>query len=71
MEHFTLKKIAEAAAEKGFRKITAEYIPTTKNGLVKDHYSNLGFTSKGDLWELDLSCFAPQQTFINEQLITA
>ena len=43
MENFTLNTIVNYAKENGFRKIIGEYIPTIKNGMVKEHYTNLGF----------------------------
>ena len=48
MEHFTLNTMVEKARERGFRKIVGEYLPTQKNGMVKDHYDRLGFTPVGE-----------------------
>lgn len=57
MEEFTLNTIVEKAKEKGYKKLIGEYIPTYKNGIVKDHYKNLGFLENAGKWELDLSKF--------------
>lgn len=55
MEIFTLNNIIELAEQLGCSRITGEYIPTKKNGIVKDHYTNLGFTAISDyFWALDL-----------------
>jgi len=43
MEIFTLDYVVSNAKLNGFNKIVAEYIPTKKNTLVKEHYSSLGF----------------------------
>lgn len=43
MENFVLNSIVNFAKENGFLTIQGEYIPTTKNDMVKDHYENLGF----------------------------
>lgn len=44
MENFTLNKLVSAAKARGYKKIIGEYLPTPKNEMVKEHYSNLGFT---------------------------
>lgn len=54
MERFTLERILAIAKEKGFNRVTGEYIPTKKNGLVKEHYASLGFSDGGNnLWHID------------------
>ena len=44
MEHFTLNTIVDYARQNGYMYIIGEYLPTTKNGIVKEHYPNLGFS---------------------------
>jgi len=44
MEEFTLNTIVGWAKENWYKKIIGEYIPTSKNGMVAEHYINLGFT---------------------------
>ena len=52
-------------------KRQGEYIPTKKNGMVKDHYAKLGFTvmetdpSGGSRAVLDLAGYTPPETFIH------
>ncbi len=65
MEHFVLNTIVDNARKYGFRKITGEYLPTTKNGMVKDLYKKLGFTMNGDKWELDVGSYLPYECHIN------
>src|SRR5258708_39351800 len=45
VEPTTLHLIAQQAAALGARRLVGEYIPTKKNGMVKDHYARLGFTA--------------------------
>lgn len=46
MENFVLNTLVNFANEKGFVNIKGEYVPTSKNEIVKDHYFNLGFKNK-------------------------
>ena len=64
MENFTLNMIVEIAAANNFRKVIGEYIPTKKNGIVKDHYHDLGFVAVNDKWELDIASYKNRDTFI-------
>ena len=71
VEPTTLNLIAEQAKRLGAKRLVGEYIPTKKNGMVKDHYARLGFTvaatneSGGSRNLLDLSTFEPADTFIH------
>jgi FkbH-like protein len=67
MENFTLNTIVELASLHNFEHITGEYIPTKKNQIVKDHYSNLGFREDGDKWVIDVAGYEKKITFINNQ----
>lgn len=68
MEEFILNKIVKLAIHNGVEKIIGEYIPTAKNGIVKDLYKNLGFSPfDNNKWELNLKDFIPQNTFIKEK----
>jgi len=44
VEPTTLNLIAAQAGLLGASRLVGEYIPTKKNGMVKNHYENLGFT---------------------------
>lgn len=65
VESAVLNYCAEIAAKNGFTQIVGEYIPTSKNALVQDHYSNLGFTKNAAHWYLDLKSFKPLVHYIN------
>ena len=43
VENMLLNQLVEKTRQLGLLRVTGEYIPTAKNGLVKDHYLNLGF----------------------------
>ncbi len=42
-EYFLFNHLLDKARESGYSKLIAEYIPTRKNDLVRDLYSELGF----------------------------
>lgn len=71
VEPTTLNLIAQEAKKLGARRLVGEYIPTKKNGMVKDHYARLGFTvmetkpDGGNVNVLDLASFTPADTFIH------
>lgn len=67
MEHFVLNKIVEVAIEKGFSVLQGEYLPTTKNMLVKDHFEHLGFTFTDGYWMLNTNEYQPKLTYIIEK----
>lgn len=65
MEHFTLNTMVVKAREKGYKKIVGEYLPTLKNGMVKEHYDRLGFTPLGDgRYELDTETYQDKECYI-------
>jgi FkbH-like protein len=70
VEPTTLNLVAAAAKRLGARRLLGDYIPTAKNGMVKDHYPKLGFAPMeagadgGTRYALDLPSFAPAETFI-------
>jgi FkbH-like protein len=70
VERVLLNSIVEQAKERGLKRIVGEYIPTPKNGLVRDHYQSLGFTQidneSGETtrWQLLVDGWKPQAHFI-------
>jgi FkbH-like protein len=71
VEPTTLNLIAREAGKLGARRLVGEYVPTKKNGMVKDHYVKLGFTvmetdqAGGSRAVLDLAGYTPAETFIH------
>jgi FkbH-like protein len=43
VEGFLMNRVVEHAQELGLARVTAEYIPTAKNGMVKDFFGQFGF----------------------------
>ena len=60
--------LAERAGEMGCASLIGEYRPTAKNGMVREHYCQLGFKLIEDCgagitrWELPLAGFVPRPT---------
>jgi predicted enzyme involved in methoxymalonyl-ACP biosynthesis len=47
MENYTLNKVISIARENGFEKVSGEYLPTAKNGIVANLLADLGFVGNG------------------------
>jgi FkbH-like protein len=67
MENFTLNAIIDVAKLNGFSQLKAEYLPTIKNELVKDHYLSLGFEEKSGCWYLDVDNYEIKNCFITKK----
>lgn len=68
MEDFTLNTVVLKAREHGYRRIVGEYLPTLKNGMVKDHYDRLGFKPLGEgRYELDVNEYQNKTCYIKPQ----
>lgn len=68
MENFTLNTIVAWAKEHGFERIIGEYIPTVKNGMVRDHYPSLGFSPIAEnTYELDVQAYQPRECYIEKK----
>ncbi|MCJ0742961.1 HAD-IIIC family phosphatase [Pedobacter montanisoli] len=64
VEQFTLNSIFSYAKENNCTTITGEYIATSKNGIVENHYKDLGFKHHNNYWHLSLSDYKPFETQI-------
>jgi len=77
LEHEAMNVAVEAARARGARLIRATYIPTAKNGVVKDLFASLGFTplrdpettSNSTRWQLDLDEYSAHATHIAREPI--
>ena len=71
VERTTLNLVAAQAYALGAGRLVGEYVPTKKNGMVREHYLKLGFTPLATQADgsstavLDLSQFTPEPTFIH------
>jgi FkbH-like protein len=66
MEEFVLNTVVDHLRKHHFKNLKGEYIPTAKNGMVKDHYKKLGFSQNGEFWDLAIDNYSPKQTFIKK-----
>jgi FkbH-like protein len=70
VEPTTLNLVAAASKRLGARRLLADYIPTQKNGMVREHYVKLGFAlldgraDGSSRHVLDLMTFQPAETFV-------
>lgn len=69
MENFTLNCIVEKAKALGYKRIVGEYIPTAKNKMVSNHYSDLGFKTlqidgERHLYELMVDDYIEKECYI-------
>ncbi len=71
MESAMLDVIVERARDRGARRVIGRFIPTSKNGMVADHYPKLDFRrlcegeGQESLWALDLSDYRPRNKHIH------
>lgn len=75
MENFTLNTIVDYARKNGFNRIVGEYLQTTKNGMVKDHFHNLGFSTiesvTTSIFELLVDEYNDRECYIIAKIIDA
>jgi FkbH-like protein len=70
VEEATMNLVADQAIRLGAKSLLGEYLPTQKNGMVKDHYRKLGFEeidngpAGASRWRADLAAYVPFPTFI-------
>ena len=71
VQEAALDVIVERAKARGLRRLLGSYLPSAKNGMVREHYKDLGFAFKdsaedgSSVWMLDLTTYEPKSTFIN------
>jgi FkbH-like protein len=65
VENAVLNYCVDICRKQGCTLLVGEYIPTPKNGLVKNHYKELGFEEKDSMWYLDVRNFEPRIHYIN------
>jgi FkbH-like protein len=60
VEDALLDECVRRARARGCRVLRGEYLPTAKNGQVREFYSSRGFAAAGGEFELDLSGESPE-----------
>ena len=64
MEKFVLNNLVSFAKKNDYKNLIGEYLPTNKNILVKDHYSDIGFDKRNDQWILKIDDYNELKTNI-------
>jgi FkbH-like protein len=70
VEQCLMNRIFDEAQSRGCKCIVGEYIPTAKNGMVRDFFEQFGFekTSSDEkghtCWALDVSRYDPREVYI-------
>jgi FkbH-like protein len=69
VEEHIMNHVVDVARSKGARRIVGEYIPTAKNGMVREFFARFGFTMESDeagrtRWTLDPGVYTPRKTWI-------
>ncbi len=68
MENFVLNTLVNFAKENKFTNLIGEYIPTSKNEMVKDHYRNLGFEEENNKWILRGDNYPLRKNYITNKV---
>jgi FkbH-like protein len=67
LENFTMNVIMEIARQRGWTKISGEYLPTSKNQMVAQHYAGLGFSELGSHSMISVNDFEERETLIKKK----
>ncbi len=67
-EQYLFDRVVEAALAAGYETLIGEYLPTAKNAMVADFYTECGMTSLGNgLFTLDCRSYCPHETTISPE----
>ncbi len=73
LENFTLNTMVEKAKQAGYMRIVGEYLPTSKNKMVENHYDSLGFVRiEGTVtsrYSLELDGYQNKECYIKTKAI--
>ena len=70
VEAFLMNRVMEHARQLGLSRVTAQFIPTPKNGMVKDFFQQFGFAKVDDQpngetrWTALTAKYQPRDTFL-------
>ncbi|MFI5360597.1 MAG: HAD-IIIC family phosphatase [Elusimicrobiota bacterium] len=65
VEDRMMNEVAAFARRAGFKRVRGLYVPTAKNGMVKDFFGRYGFVKSGDEWTLDVSRYVEKPTYFS------
>jgi FkbH-like protein len=77
VEQFLMNSVFEEARRLGLHAVTGEFIPTAKNGMVKDFFARFGFTKVAEdaggatRWSLETAAYQPRPTLISPDTAAA
>jgi FkbH-like protein len=72
VEQYAMNWIVTFARTHGFESIVGTYIPTPKNGMVKEFYGQFGFTQMEErtdgetVWQLTVRSYSPATVYMRE-----
>jgi FkbH-like protein len=72
VEEYAMNQMVAAAKARGLPLVVGEYLPTSKNMMVKDFYARFGFhkTKEDDkgtaTWVLEVASYEPRATYLSE-----
>jgi FkbH-like protein len=71
VEQFLMNRVVAVANEMGLRRVSGQYIPTAKNGMVKEFYAQFGFENVLESdgcaqWQLDPKTYRMRPVYITE-----
>ncbi len=73
LENFTLNTMVEKAKQAGYMRIVGEYLPTSKNKMVENHYDSLGFVriegTATSRYRLELDGYQNKECYIKTNTI--
>jgi FkbH-like protein len=73
VEQLAMNKVFEYAREVGAASVRGQYLPTAKNGMVKDFYARFGFQretpddAEASTWSLAVDAWVPREVYIDER----
>ncbi len=66
VEQYLMNQLFSMARERSLTHVSGEYLPSAKNGMVKDFWRRFGFKNTGGtLWEIEVSAYEPCTTWVN------
>ena len=71
VEEFLMTRTVATALQRGLGQISGQYIPTAKNGMVRDFYARFGFEKVAEAdghshWRLDPAAYESPKVYITE-----
>ena len=70
VEQYVMNEVFSVAAQRGLTGVVGYYIPTVKNGMVRDFFNDFGFTCTSDengatRWRMPVVCYSPRRVFMS------